>query len=196
MPFELRSAAQTFQRLIDQVLFGLEFCYVNLEDIIVASYSEEQYEEDLKKLFQRLQQFGLTTNLDKIWENGKMSFTFLRYVIDCNGIKPVMGMVQALLLTQDNNSIPHELTSASYAFIRSQSFNTALDSPYPCMFKVIECTDKTVQISKDGNQETISIDRVKPPFMTLEVIPTANSKTPGKPISSGCRVKFPSRLKD
>ena len=39
MSFGLRNAAQTFQRFIDEVLRGLDFIYVYLDDILVASDS-------------------------------------------------------------------------------------------------------------------------------------------------------------
>jgi len=41
MPFGLRNAGQTFQRLMDQVMNGLEYCFVYLDDILVASTSKK-----------------------------------------------------------------------------------------------------------------------------------------------------------
>ena len=43
MPFGLKNAAQTFQRFIDQVLRGLTFCYVYIDDLLVASTSPEEH---------------------------------------------------------------------------------------------------------------------------------------------------------
>jgi len=65
MIFGLRNAAQIFQRIIDEVVRGLDFCYVYLNDIIVASYTIEKYHEHLRKLFQSLQQFCMTVNITK-----------------------------------------------------------------------------------------------------------------------------------
>ena len=39
MPFWLRNAAQTFQRFMDQVFRGLDFCYVYIDDLLIASKS-------------------------------------------------------------------------------------------------------------------------------------------------------------
>jgi hypothetical protein len=43
MSFGLRNAAQTFQRFIDEVLRGLDFCYAYIDDVLVASTSEEEH---------------------------------------------------------------------------------------------------------------------------------------------------------
>lgn len=36
MPFDLRNSAQTFQRFMDLVIRGLDFCYVYIDDLLVA----------------------------------------------------------------------------------------------------------------------------------------------------------------
>lgn len=43
MPFGLRGAAQTFQRLTNWVLRGLSFVFVYLDNILVANSLEEQH---------------------------------------------------------------------------------------------------------------------------------------------------------
>lgn len=57
MPFELRNAAQTFQRFINEVIHGLDFCYAYIDDILVASTTEEEHEH-LRQLLTRLQEYG------------------------------------------------------------------------------------------------------------------------------------------
>ncbi|XP_026482636.1 uncharacterized protein LOC113390126 [Ctenocephalides felis] len=44
MTFGLRNAAQTFQRFMDEVTSGLDFCFPYIDDILIASKSEEQHE--------------------------------------------------------------------------------------------------------------------------------------------------------
>lgn len=43
MSFGLRNAAQTFQRFMDEILRGLDWCYVYIDDILVASQSQEDH---------------------------------------------------------------------------------------------------------------------------------------------------------
>lgn len=50
MPFGLRNAAQTFQRFMDEVTRGLQFVYVYLDDLLVASSSEEEHRVHLQLL--------------------------------------------------------------------------------------------------------------------------------------------------
>lgn len=59
MPFGLRNAAQTFQRFINEVLHGLHFCYAYIDDILVASASEEEHKNYLRQLFSRLNEYGV-----------------------------------------------------------------------------------------------------------------------------------------
>jgi len=62
MPFGLKNAAQTFQHLMDSVLRDLPFVFVYLDDILVASNSEEEHLSHLRALFTRLSQHGLIIN--------------------------------------------------------------------------------------------------------------------------------------
>ena len=42
MPFSRRNATQTFERFIDLVLRGLYFCFVCIDDILIASATTEK----------------------------------------------------------------------------------------------------------------------------------------------------------
>ncbi len=48
MPFGLRNAGQTFQRLMDQVLACLDFVFVYLDDILIASPDEGTHQQHLQ----------------------------------------------------------------------------------------------------------------------------------------------------
>ena len=41
MPFGLRNAAQTFQRLMDNIMQDLDFIFIYLDDILIASKNEK-----------------------------------------------------------------------------------------------------------------------------------------------------------
>ena len=65
MPFGLKSAAQTFQRLMDSVLQDIDCAFVYLDDILIASSSEKEHLEDLRIVFRRLTEQGLVIRLEK-----------------------------------------------------------------------------------------------------------------------------------
>ncbi|KHJ40019.1 hypothetical protein D918_09946 [Trichuris suis] len=59
MPFGLKNAAQAFQRLMDTVCCGLDFTFICLDDILVASRNRQEHLTHLRQLFQRLNAHGL-----------------------------------------------------------------------------------------------------------------------------------------
>lgn len=96
MPFGLRNAAQTFQRLMDQVLAGLPFVFVYLDDILVASKSPKEHEDHLTQVFSRLSENGLIINRQKC-SFGKTSVEYLGHLVTSQGISPLPSKVQALV---------------------------------------------------------------------------------------------------
>jgi hypothetical protein len=88
IPFGLRNAGSTFQRLMDRVLNGLTFAFCYLDDIIVASPSREQHVLHLRQVFSRLHAAGLVANAAKctvaVW-----AIDFLGHRITDGGVKPL-----------------------------------------------------------------------------------------------------------
>lgn len=95
MPFGLRNAAQTFQRFIDDVCRDLDFVFVYLDDILVASSSLDEHLQHLRALFQRLSDHGLVINPAKC-EFGKSEVNFLSHTINADGIRPHITRVEAV----------------------------------------------------------------------------------------------------
>ncbi|ROT82926.1 Gag-Pol polyprotein [Penaeus vannamei] len=79
MPFGLRNAAQTFQRLND-VTRGLEGVFAYIDDILVASISEADHARHLRALFGRLQDAGVVINPGKC-QFGVASLSFLGHTV-------------------------------------------------------------------------------------------------------------------
>lgn len=95
MAFGLRNAGQTFQRFMDEVLSGLGFCYVFIDDILVASRNEEEHKEHLRILFRRLSDYGILVNIVKS-VLGVPSVDFLGYRVSAEGTSPLPDRVAAL----------------------------------------------------------------------------------------------------
>ena len=95
MPFGLRNAGQTFQRMMDRVLQGLDFCFCYLDDVLVASETPEQHVLHLKQTLERLQLHGLVLNGEKC-VLGAVEVEYLGHVVSASGIRPLPGNVQAI----------------------------------------------------------------------------------------------------
>ena len=65
MPFGLRNAAQAFQRLMDGMLRDINYAFVYLDDILVASPDEETHAKHLRELFRLLDTNGVSINRKK-----------------------------------------------------------------------------------------------------------------------------------
>lgn len=95
MCFGLRNAAQTFQRLMDEILHDLDFCFSYIDDILVTSRTEEEHKQHLHTLFDRLATHGILVNPAKC-NLGKKEVTFLGYSVSHEGIRPTADRVQAI----------------------------------------------------------------------------------------------------
>ncbi|UYV66485.1 hypothetical protein LAZ67_4001849 [Cordylochernes scorpioides] len=88
MNFGLKNASQTFQRFMDEVTKGLDFVFVYIDDVLIASKNENDHIQHLHTIFKRLSDHGLTVNISKS-VFGKPSLEFLGHIIDNKGIKPL-----------------------------------------------------------------------------------------------------------
>ena len=95
MPFGMKNAAQSFQRLMDMVCAGLDFVFVYLEDILIASESATEHKEHLKIMFDRLLEHGLVVKKEKCLF-GVSEIDFLGHWVDSNGIQPLPMKVKAI----------------------------------------------------------------------------------------------------
>ena len=95
MPFGLRNAGQSFQRFMDQVLRGLDFCFGYIDDLLVASTSPEEHVQHLRLVLERLATHGLSINPTKCIF-GVPSLDFLGHHVSSDGIQPLEDNVQAI----------------------------------------------------------------------------------------------------
>lgn len=95
MTFGLRNAGQTFQRFIDEVVRGLDFCFAYVDDILVHSKNHAEHAEHLQTLFQRLHEYGVVINPAKC-VFGADEVSFLGYRVSAAGTRPPEDRIQAL----------------------------------------------------------------------------------------------------
>ena len=80
---------------MDTVCQGLDFTFVYMDDILVASNNIETHKEHLCLLFQRLQDFGMVIYVSKC-QFGRDSIDFLSHCINSSGSFPLPDKVQAI----------------------------------------------------------------------------------------------------
>lgn len=97
MPFGLKNAPATFQRVMDNVLRGLqnEFCLVYLDDIIIMSASLQEHLVHLTKVFQRLRETNFKIQLDKS-EFLRREVAYLGHIVTPEGVKPNPEKIAAI----------------------------------------------------------------------------------------------------
>lgn len=97
MPFGLRNAPASFQRVMNNVLRGLqnEICCVYLDDVIIYSTSLQEHIERLKLIFERFRQSNFKIQLDKS-EFLHKEVNYLGHLITKEGVKPNPDKIQAV----------------------------------------------------------------------------------------------------
>jgi Reverse transcriptase (RNA-dependent DNA polymerase). len=97
MPFGLKNAPATFQRLMDLVLTGLQGIelFVYLDDIVIYASSLNEHEIKFRKLMERLRSANLKLQPDKC-EFLRKEVGYLGHVIGKDGVRPDPGKIEAV----------------------------------------------------------------------------------------------------
>ncbi|XP_041973958.1 uncharacterized protein K02A2.6-like [Aricia agestis] len=65
MTFGLRNASQTFQRFMHQILRGIDGCFSFVDDLLIFAEDEDSHKKLLRQVLERLDQNGVTLNIEK-----------------------------------------------------------------------------------------------------------------------------------
>ena len=65
MPFGLRNAGQSFQRFMNKVLEGLDYCFIYVDDVLIGSKSLEEHMQHLREVLSRMAEHGIVLNGEK-----------------------------------------------------------------------------------------------------------------------------------
>ena len=97
MPFGLKNAPATFQRMIDNVLRDYQYktCFVYKDEIVIFSKSLQDHIIHLQQIFQKLKETNLKIQLDKS-EFLRKEVNFLGHVITPDGITPNPIKIEAI----------------------------------------------------------------------------------------------------
>lgn len=127
MPFGLKNAPATFQRLINYVLRDLinKVCVVYLDDILIFSTSYQEHICNIHKVFEKLRKANLKIQINKCKFFAKETL-YLGHILTPEGVKPNPAKVDTILnleLPKTVKAIKSFLSMTGYyrKFIRDYS---------------------------------------------------------------------------
>ena len=80
---------------MDEITQDLDFCYVYLDDILIASTSLVEDMGHVQQLCDKLKEYGMAVGEDKC-VLGVSSLEFLGHIVNANGIIPMPKKVQGI----------------------------------------------------------------------------------------------------
>jgi hypothetical protein len=96
MPFGMKNAPATFQRLVNDVVTGLEGCEAYMDDVIITSDDWQPHMRQIREFFDRVSKAKLTINLSKS-EFVKAFVVFLGHVVGQGQVKPVEAKKESIV---------------------------------------------------------------------------------------------------
>ena len=95
MPFGMKNAPATFQRLINNVISGIDGCEAYIDDVLIYSDTWEEHLQILRTFFDRLSSAMLTVNLVKS-EFGCARVNYLGHIVGQGQVKPIDAKISAI----------------------------------------------------------------------------------------------------
>lgn len=98
MPFGLKNAPATFQRLMDNVLSGLQGneLFVYMDDIVIYARSIKEHEVKFERLMKRLKEANLKLQPDKC-EFLRQEVAYLGHIICADGVRPDPDKIKSIM---------------------------------------------------------------------------------------------------
>jgi Reverse transcriptase (RNA-dependent DNA polymerase) len=95
MPFGLKNAGMTFQRMMDQIFADIPYVFIYLDDVLVASRNMEEHQHHLRQVLTLLQVNGLRLNAKKcMWAVAVVEF--LGHRVAAAGVSPLPERMQVI----------------------------------------------------------------------------------------------------
>ena len=96
LPFGISSAPEHFQKQMNNILRGMAGVLCHMDDVLIFGSTQDEQDNRLHKVLQKLQSHGVTLNKQKC-EFSRKRLTFLGHTIDENGISPDPQKTNAIL---------------------------------------------------------------------------------------------------
>jgi len=96
MPFGMRNASATFQRMMNTILWEVDGCDVYIDDVVIVSDNWKDHVQRIRMMFDKLLKANLSINLAKC-EFGKATLIFLGHVVGQGQVKPVHAKIESIV---------------------------------------------------------------------------------------------------
>jgi hypothetical protein len=94
LPFGISSAPEIYQRMMSEILEGLDGVICHMDDILIHSQTHEQHTKQVRAVLQRLAETGVTLN--NKCEFFQQRIRFLGHIVDSSGLHADPGKTQAI----------------------------------------------------------------------------------------------------
>lgn len=98
LPFGMKNAPATFQRLMNNLTNGLDAVVTYIDDVVVFSGSWQEHLAHLRGLFVKLQEAGLVVNLPKC-EFGKAQVAYLGHQVGQGKVMSRRAKIEAVMFS-------------------------------------------------------------------------------------------------
>ena len=95
MPFGLKNAPATFQRLVNNIIAEVDGCEAYIDDLVLYSETWEDHMKQMHQLFEQLSKANLTVNLAKS-DFCCATVTYLGHIVGQGQVKPIQAKVEAI----------------------------------------------------------------------------------------------------
>nr|XP_050037752.1 uncharacterized protein K02A2.6-like [Dermacentor andersoni] len=95
LPFGIASAPAIFQKIVDNILKGLDGVTCYIDDIMVTGKTEQEHLKNLEAVLRRLSDRGIRVKKEKC-EFFKDKLQYLGHVISAHGIEPATDKLEAI----------------------------------------------------------------------------------------------------
>jgi len=96
LPYGVSSAPGIFQRVMENLLQGIPYTVVRVDDVLVSGRNDAAHLQNLKEIFRRLTEANLRLNREKCTFMAS-EVTYCGLIIDKNGARTVPDKVQAIV---------------------------------------------------------------------------------------------------
>jgi predicted aspartyl protease len=116
LPFGLKCAPEIFQRVMDQMLEGIDGATAIMDDILIAGRDKEHHDTILKRVLGRVASYNLQLNFDKCLIS-RSEVSYVGHLISADGLRPDPEKTKAISEMpepQDKGDVKRFLGFVSY----------------------------------------------------------------------------------